>query len=335
MRIGIHDLAKRVLVVAEAGNNHEGSFACAEEMIARAADAGADAIKFQTIVPERLVSSRETARLAQLSRFCFSYDQFAALAKAAERAGISFLSTPFDTGSVSFLEPLVPAYKVASGDNDCFGLLESIAATGKPIFLSTGMLDLDGVARAVSLIESVWRSRGVAGSLVLMHCVVAYPTPPQDANLGAIRALAKFGHAIGYSDHTIGNEAAVLSVALGARVIEKHFTLDKNLSEFRDHKLSSDPAELADLVRRVRGAEALLGTGVKRVMPVEEPALVAARRSIMAARDLPAGTRICAADLTWLRPRAGLRPGEEAALVGRQLAIAVRGGEPILPEQLG
>ena len=335
MRIGIHDLTQRVLIVAEAGNNHEGSFARAEEMIERAAEAGADAIKFQTIVPEKLVSSRETARLAQLSRFRFSYDQFEALARAAERAGISFLSTPFDTGSVSFLERLVPAYKVASGDNDCFGLLETIAATGEPILLSTGMLDLDGVARAISAIEAVWRAGGVAGSLVLMHCVVAYPTPDEHANLGAIRALATLGHALGYSDHTLGNEAAVLSVALGARVIEKHFTLDKNLSDFRDHKLSSDPAELAALVRRVRGAEAMLGTGIKRVMPVEEPALVAARRSIMAARDLPAGTRIAASDLTWLRPRAGLRPGEEATLVGRQLAIAVRGGEPILPEQLG
>jgi len=279
MRIGAHDLDDRVFIVAEAGNNHEGGFARAEEMIERAAQSGADAIKFQTIVPEKLVSSRETARLAQLARFRFSYDQFAALARTAARAGIAFLSTPFDIDSVAFLEPLVPAYKVASGDNDCFGLLEAIAATGKPILLSTGMLDLDGVARAKSAIEAVWRAHGVAGSLVLMHCVVAYPTPAEHANLGAIRALASLGVTVGYSDHTLGNDSAVLSVALGARVIEKHFTLDKNQSEFRDHKLSDDPAEFADLVRRVRDAEAMLGTGAKRVMPVEEPALIAARRT--------------------------------------------------------
>jgi N,N'-diacetyllegionaminate synthase len=335
MRIGPHDLDQRVFIVAEAGNNHEGSFARAEEMIERAAQMGADAIKFQTIVPEKLVSSRETARLAQLARFRFTYDQFTALAATAARAGIAFLSTPFDTDSVAFLKPLVPAYKVASGDNDCFGLLEAIAATGKPILLSTGMLDLDGVARAKAAIEAVWRTRGAAGSLALLHCVVAYPTPAEHANLGAIRALATLGQTVGYSDHTLGNDSAVLSVALGSRVIEKHFTLDKNLSEFRDHKLSDDPAEFADLVRRVRDAEAMLGTGTKRVMPVEEPALVGARRSIMAARDLAAGAVIAAADLTWLRPRAGLRPGEEASLVGRTLAVAVRGGEPILPEQLG
>ncbi|HLN09937.1 MAG TPA: N-acetylneuraminate synthase family protein, partial [Xanthobacteraceae bacterium] len=268
MRIGAHDLDDRVFIVAEAGNNHEGGFARAEEMIERAAQSGADAIKFQTIVPEKLVSSRETARLAQLARFRFSYQQFEALARRAAHVGIAFLSTPFDVDSVAFLSPLVPAYKVASGDNDCFGLLEAIAATGKPILLSTGMLDLSGVARAKSVIETAWRARGAAGSLALMHCVVAYPTPAEHANLGAIRELATLGVTVGYSDHTLGNDSAVLSVALGARVIEKHFTLDKNLSEFRDHKLSDDPAEFADLVRRVRGAEAMLGTGAKRVMPV-------------------------------------------------------------------
>ena len=335
MRIGPHRTEQRVMIVAEAGNNHEGSFARAEEMISRAAEAGVDAIKFQTIVPEKLVAASESQRLAQLGRFRFDYGQFAALAKAAERAGIIFLSTPFDRDSIAALEPLVPAYKVASGDNDCVPLLEHVARTGKPILLSTGMLDLQGVARAKAAIETVWRERGIAPGLVLLHCIVAYPTPLSEANLGAIRALTDFGCEVGYSDHTVGIEAAVLSVALGARVIEKHFTLDKNLSDLRDHKLSADPGEFAVLVRRVRAAEEMLGTGIKRVMPIEELALRAARRSIMAARDLPSGTVIEAADLTWLRPRTGFAPGHEAELVGRKLTTAVRRGEPILPEQLG
>jgi N,N'-diacetyllegionaminate synthase len=335
MRIGSHDLDQRVLVVAEAGNNHEGSFARADEMISRAAEAGADAIKFQTIVPEKLVAASESQRLAQLARFQLDYGQFAALAKTADRAGIIFLSTPFDRDSITALEPLVPAYKVASGDNDCIPLLEQVARTGKPILLSTGMLDLQGVTRAKAAIEMIWRERGIAPGLVLLHCIVAYPTPTSEANLGAIRALADLGCEVGYSDHTVGAEAAVLSVALGARVIEKHFTLDKNLSDLRDHKLSADPGEFADLVRRVRAAEEMLGTGIKRVMPVEGAALRAARRSIMAARDLPSGTVIEAADLTWLRPRIGFAPGQEAELVGRKLTTAVRRGEPILPEQLG
>jgi N-acetylneuraminate synthase/N,N'-diacetyllegionaminate synthase len=335
MWIGRHNLDQRVLVVAEAGNNHEGSFARAEEMVGRAAESGADAIKFQTIVPEKLVAASEGPRLAQLARFQFSYAQFASLAKTAAGAGITFLSTPFDADSAAALEPLVPAYKIASGDNDCYPLLQCVAQAGKPILLSTGMLDLDGVARAKSSIEAVWRQRAIDPGLVLLHCVVAYPTPAAEANLGAIRALAGLGCRVGYSDHTLGNESAVLSIALGARVIEKHFTLDKNLSEFRDHKLSADPGEFADLVRRVRAGEEMLGTGVKRVMAAEEASLLAARRSIVAARDLAPGTVIALADLTWLRPRRGLSPGREGELIGRRLAAAVRCGEAILPEQLG
>jgi N-acetylneuraminate synthase/N,N'-diacetyllegionaminate synthase len=163
---------------------------------------------------------------------------------------------------------------------------------------------------------------------------VSYPTPISDANLGAIRALATLGCTAGYSDHTLGIEAAVLSVALGARVIEKHFTLDKNLSEFRDHQLSADPDELAELARRVRDAEELVGSGTKRVMPAEESSLVGARRSIMAARDLPAGLVVSRADLTWLRPGGFLRPGQEGEIEGRRLTVAVRRGEPILLEHL-
>jgi N-acetylneuraminate synthase/N,N'-diacetyllegionaminate synthase len=184
------------------------------------------------------------------------------------------------------------------------------------------------------VIEGVWRSRNTDPGLALLHCCVSYPTPTSDANLGAIRELATLGGTVGYSDHTLGIEAAVLSVALGARVIEKHFTLDKNLSDFRDHQLSADPDELAQLVRRVRDAEELVGSGAKRVMPAEEGSLVGARRSIMAARDLPAGSVVSRADLTWLRPGGFLRPGQEGKVEGRRLAVAVRQGEPILLEHL-
>jgi sialic acid synthase SpsE len=335
MQIGHHDLNKRVLVVAEAGNNHEGCFARAEDMIDRAAAAGADAIKFQTIVPEKLVAAKESERLAQLNRFRLNYEQFAALAKTAKQAGITFLSTPFDLDSVAALEPLVPAYKVASGDNDFFPLLERVALTGKPILLSTGMIDLAGTARAKDAIEAIWRRNGVNPGLVLLHCVAAYPTPPEEANLGAIRGLAGLGTVVGYSDHTIGLDACPFAVAFGARIIEKHFTLDKNFSAFRDHKLSADPAEFAELVRRIRAVEQMLGTGEKRIMGVEEGGVRNVRRAIMAARDLPTGTILTKADLTFLRPRVGLAPDREAMLIGRRLSVAVRQGEPILPEDLG
>lgn len=334
MRIGRHDLDQHVLIVAEAGNTHEGSFTRAEEMIGRAAAAGADAIKFQTIVPDKLVAANESERLAQLNRFRFDYEQFAALAAIADKAGITFLSTPFDLDSVAALEPLVPAYKVASGDNDFFPLLERVALTGKPILLSTGMLDLAGVERAKNTIETVWRRHRANPGLVLLHCVAAYPVPAAEANLGAIRELAGLGSAVGYSDHTIGLDASPLAVALGARVIEKHFTLDKNLSTYRDHKLSADPADFAELVRRIRAVEQMLGSGEKRVMAVEEGGLRNARRAIMAARDLPMGTLLSKSDLTFLRPRVGLAPELEATLIGRRLSVAIGHGEPILPEYL-
>lgn len=332
MRIGPHDLDERVFIIAEIGNNHEGSFDRAEEMIGRAKEAGADAVKFQTIVPERLVSVSEEARIAQLRRFQFSYAQFEDLAARARREGVTFLSTPFDLESVAALDPLVPAFKVASGDNDFFPLLEEVARTGKPILLSTGMSDLDGVGRAKRRIEAEWQRTGRSGALALLHCVVSYPTVPADANLAALRDLATLGCTVGYSDHTIGIAAAVLSVALGARVIEKHFTLDKNQSDFHDHKLSADPAEFAELVRRVREAELLMGAGGKRVLPCEAAVRQRVRRGIAAARDLDAGTIIAAADLGWVRPRAGLAPGSEDELIGRRLAVAVPRGAPILPE---
>jgi N,N'-diacetyllegionaminate synthase len=332
MKIGPHDLDRAVLVIAEVGNNHEGSYARAEEMIGRAKAAGAGAVKFQTIVPDRLVSAGDTARIAQLTRFQFSYAQFEGLAATARREGITFLSTPFDLASVAALDPLVPAFKIASGDNDFFPLLEAVARTGKPILLSTGLADRAAIAVSKRFIETAWQRSGTQGDLALLHCVVSYPTAAADANLSAISDLATLGGTVGYSDHTIGIAASVLSVALGARVIEKHFTLDKNQSDFHDHKLSADPADLAELVRRVGEAEILMGGGGKTVRPCEEAVRERVRRGIAASRDLPPGTVLAFADLAWVRPRAGLAPGQEDRLIGRRLAVAVPRGAPVLPE---
>ena len=332
MKIGHVDLDQDVLVVAEIGNNHEGNVGLAEELIGLAAEAGAQAVKFQTIVPERLVGPDQTARLAQLRRFALSADDHTRLAHAAAEAGVMFLSTPFDIDSVAMLDPLVPAMKVASSDNDFVALLQRIAETEKPVLLSTGMTDLAGAKAAAYAIRQTWHEREVDPGVVLLHCVSAYPTPVAEANLRAISALAALGVTPGYSDHTLGIVAAPLAVALGARAIEKHFTIDHDHSDFRDHKLSANPAELKALVERIREANALLGDGIKRIMPSEAATAVAARRSIVAARDLPAGHAIAAHDLTWLRPSGGLRPGQETVLVGRKLRRAIGAGEQILSE---
>lgn len=331
MNIGDVDLSCEVLVIAEIGNNHEGDFGLAGEMIHAAAAAGAQAVKFQTIQPERLVSATQTARIEQLGRYAFSRDQFAELAGIARAAGAMFLSTPFTPDVVPWLAPLVPAFKIASGDNNFTPLLAAVAATGKPILLSTGMSDLAAINQACRTIENA----APAGEIALLHCVSAYPTPPEQANLRAIATLAReTGKVIGYSDHTLGNDAAVLSVALGARIIEKHFTLSKTQSEFRDHALSADPAELAELVRRVWLAQTLLGTGEKVLQEGEMPTAAAARRSIVARTPLSAGHLLVDADIDWLRPGGGLAPGQESLILGRRLAQPVARGEMIKPDMV-
>lgn len=331
MKISTWDTDKDVLVIAEIGNNHEGSYALAEELIGLAAQAGAGAVKFQTIVPERLVSPRDTERIHQLRRFQLSYAQFEKLAGVARQNNVLFLSTPFDIDSARFLTPLVPAFKIASGDNNFLPLIDVVAQTGKPIILSTGLLGLDEVEATKARIQGTWARASTQPELAVLHCVVNYPTAPADAHLSAIRDLRALDVTVGYSDHTLGIEAAVLSVALGARIIEKHFTIAKDYSSFRDHQLSADPAELAELVRRAKQAAVLLGDG-KCVRDNEHGVAPKVRRSIVAARDLPPGTVLSWNDLDWVRPGHGLPPGREGELLHRSLVRAIQRGEPILPE---
>lgn len=328
MKIGTVDLNENVLIIAEIGNNHEGSFDLAQRLISEAAQAGADAVKFQTIVPERLVAPDQTARLGQLARFQLRYDQFERLAQRAESEGVLFLSTPFDMESARFLADHVQAFKIASGDNDFFPLLSQVAETGKPILLSTGLADLIEIESAKKHIEACWRKRGIRQELALLHCVSCYPTAPEYANLGRITALAELCPTVGYSDHTIGTQAAVLATALGARIIEKHFTIDKNHSDFRDHALSADPADLAELVRGVRLAQTMLDKPSAET-DCEAGVRQAARRAIRAARDLDPGQIIAFGDLDWLRPGDGLSPSMTGELLGKRLMSEVAQGKPI------
>lgn len=329
------DTDRKVLVIAEVGNNHEGSCSLAEEMIGAAAEAGADAVKFQTIVPERLVSPQDTRRIAQLSRFRLSYDDFERLADAARRRGVLFLSTPFDTESVAVLEPLVPAFKIASGDNNFAPLLDTVARTGKPILMSCGIATLAELRGSVAAIRQTWRRLSIDGQLALLHCVASYPAPVEEANLLAMRCLIdEFKCDVGYSDHTLGIEAAMLAVAVGARIVEKHFTLDKNHSDFRDHQLSADPMDMAVLVRRIRAIEVLLGREQMVRQRCEEGSAKSLRRSIVASHDLRPGTRLSWRDITWLRPAGGLPPGREAILLGRMLKVPLKAGQMITPDLL-
>jgi len=336
MRIGHINVDETVLVVAEIGNNHEGDLAAAERLVRAAVESGADAVKFQTFRTEHYVSRSDAARFEQLKRFELRPADFASLAALAKGLGLLFVSTPFDLQSAAALEPLVDAYKIASGDNTFYPLLDAVAATGKPLLISSGVSDLDILDRAAARVNAVWQRTGVTGSLAFLHCVSAYPSPPDQVNLLAIDVLAaRYGCTVGYSDHTIGLDAPVAAVARGARIIEKHFTLDKHYSSFQDHQLSADPGELRELVTRIRTTSLVLGSAEKRVQSCEVSAVGALRRSIVAAADLPAGHVLEWDNLTWTRPSTGLAPGDEDQLLGKALVRAVAFGERLMPSDVG
>jgi sialic acid synthase SpsE len=326
VKIGDVDTRERVLVLAEIGNNHEGDPAVARDLVRAAADAGAQAVKLQVFETGRFVRRRDEARFRQLSGYQLPRAEVERLAGLAHELGIQFVATPFDLGSAEFLEPLVDAYKIASGDNDFWPLIDAVVDTGKPVIASTGLVDLDGTAALADRLR---------GDYALLHCVSAYPAAPEDLNLAAIPLMEeRFGCTVGYSDHALGLDAALAAVGVGARIIEKHLTLRHDFSDFRDHQLSAEPHELHELVERVANPPepdpAMLGRAEKRVQASEEANLVAARRSIAAIHDLPSGHTVRAEDLVWLRPRDGLAPGDEHLLVGRTLVRHVPEGESIL-----
>jgi N,N'-diacetyllegionaminate synthase len=334
MKLGQFDTDDRVLVVAEIGNNHEGNAAAAERLVREAAASGADAVKFQVFRTQYFVSSRDEARFARLKSFELPFETFAALGTLAQSLGLLFIATPLDLESARFLIERVDALKIASADNDFYPLLDLAAASGRPLIVSAGLSDLDLLRRAKRAIEDSWSRAGIdaeSRQLAILHCVTSYPTPEQDVQLAAIEVLrSELGCTVGYSDHTLGTDACVAAVAAGARIVEKHFTLDKAYSDFRDHQLSSDPAELRTLVAAIRRASVLRGRAKKEVQPSEAVNAQAVRRSIAAAADLPNGHQLVMADLMWIRPGTGLRPGEEPRLVGHRLNRAVAFGEPIL-----
>jgi N,N'-diacetyllegionaminate synthase len=333
MKIGSIDIQSKVIIVAEIGNNHEGDAEVARKMVWEAAAAGADAVKFQTIIPTRLVSADQQERLVQLGRFQLSQEDHAMLAAEATEAGMVFLTTPFDIDAVDWLDALVPAYKVSSGDNDFFPLLERLARTGKPVIVSLGLGGAQHASKLVDFFGETWRKYGVEdGALALLHCVSAYPTPEGGASLGILHQLGNLGVTVGYSDHTLGVKAAELAVAAGARIIEKHFTLDKAQSAFRDHQLSADPVEMRALVAAVRRAEQLFK--ITEGISADENNKQPVRRSIAAARDLPEGTILQWEDLVWVRPGTGLRPGEEERVLDHRVQNPILAGHLILPEDL-
>ncbi|NLW79414.1 MAG: N-acetylneuraminate synthase [Ruminococcaceae bacterium] len=316
-----------VMIIAEAGVNHNGSLPRAKEMAAAAKRAGADYVKYQTAVPELVVSrfapkaayqkqatGDGESQLEMVRRLHFGFDAHRELKAYCEEIGIGYLSSSFDLPSVDFLCELgVDMMKIPSGEITNLPYLERVAASRLPVLLSTGMSTLPEIDDALGVLEA-----GGAGDITLLHCNTQYPTPFADANLLAMLELVKaFGLPVGYSDHTLGVTCAVAAVALGAVVIEKHFTLDKDLPG-PDHKASLDLVELGALVDAVRDCEAALGSGHKRVTESEAPNARVARKSIVAARAIKAGEAFTADNLTTKRPGDGLSPMRWHEVLGQQ-----------------
>jgi N,N'-diacetyllegionaminate synthase len=327
MRIDTFDTDQRVFIVAEIGNNHEGNPDVAKRMLEAAAKTGVDAVKFQTLRADKLIRPQDKERFKVIKNFELSFSEFEELANAARDEGVIFLSTPFDLEAADFLNDLMPAIKIASGDNNFIPLLKHVAGFGKPVIMSGGLAELDQLMSVKHLMETEWAEQNADAELAILHCVTSYPTPVEEANLAFLHVLkAKTGGCVGYSDHCLGIEAAAASVSAGARIVEKHFTLDKNYSSFRDHQLSADPDEMSELVARIRELEILFGQSKNWITDSEKGNLVPVRRSIAASKDLKAGHCISREDICWLRPGEGVSPGNEEVFLGKEIKTDIPKG---------
>ena len=330
-------------IIAEAGVNHNGDVTRAAALVDAAVEAQADAVKFQTFHAEevatplapkagyqRLTTDAAESQLEMIRRLELPPEAFRALQACCARQKILFLSTPFDHESVDLLDELsVPAFKVASGEITNWPLLEHIASKGKPVILSTGMSTLGEVEAAVRVIRGTGNDQ-----LALLHCVSNYPAEAADVNLRAMQTMATtFGVPVGYSDHTLGSEVALAAVALGACIIEKHYTLDRTLPG-PDHRASVEPAELVAFVRGIRRVEVALGHGRKEPAARELETAAAARRSVVAARDITSGTTLTETLMHIRRPGTGLPPALRAQLIGRRTKVEIPAGTPLTWEMV-
>ncbi len=322
----------RSFIIGEAGVNHDGDVKTAKKLIDVAVDADADAIKFQTFKAENIVTSSTPKAKYQIENTSIDESQFEMLKRLELSASaykelftyckgknIIFISTPFDKESADFLDSMgMEIFKIPSGEITNKSLIQHIAAKHKPIFLSTGMSYLGEVEKAVFWINEIWDGLDKKPGLTLLHCVSNYPASEDDSNLSVMKTMeVAFGLPVGYSDHTLGIEIPIAAVAMGAKVIEKHFTLDRNM-EGPDHKASLEPDELRLMIKAIRKVEKALGDGIKKPTKREAELRDVARRSLVLARDIKAGEIIAPDDLATKRPGTGIQPEFLDLIIGMQ-----------------
>jgi len=324
-------------IIAEAGVNHNGDVGLAKKLVDAAKAAGADAIKFQTFKAEDLVgkntemadyqkknTGKKGSQLKMLKKLELDYKDFIRLKKYCDKKKIIFLSTPHTEDAADFLEPLVSAYKIASGDLINLPFLEKVAKKKKPIILSTGMATLNEVREAVKAIKNQGNN-----TIILLHCTTNYPCPLEGVNLRAMLTLKKeLGLPVGYSDHTSGIIVSTIAAAIGAVVIEKHFTLNKNLPG-PDHKASIEPDELKEMVEAIKNTEKIIGSGEKKPTDSEKKIMQVVRKSIVAKIDISKGTKITKNMLVIKRPGIGIKPKYLNKIIGRRAKRNIKKDELI------
>lgn len=331
-------------IIAEAGVNHNGDIKLAHKLIDAAAKAGADAVKFQSFVAEDIVTPQAakadyqvqttgdgSGQFDMLKKLELSGDQQAELKAHCEKADILYLCTPYEEKSADLLEHIgVAAYKIASTDTSNIPFLRYLARKDIPVILSTGMSTLCEVEE--SIIEL--KLHGLDEKIIILQCTSEYPSPVKDINLRAMKTMElAFGCPVGFSDHTPGIGASPWAVAAGACVIEKHFTLDRNMTG-PDHRASIEPNELTELVKTIRDVESALGEGIKRPMPTELPNKIRMQKSLVATRSLAAGEIIREIDLTCKRPGSGLPPKLFDRVIGNKTAKEIQKGEILKPSSI-
>lgn len=316
--------SEKVLIIAEAGVNHNGSLDMAKKLVDTAKECGADIVKFQTAKLDSLVSKSahmadyqkknigvEESQKEMLSKLLLDFDEFVDLAEYCKIVGIQFLSTPFDIESIQFLNDMQDIWKVPSGEITNYPYLVEIGKTGKRVIISTGMAEMDEIQAAIDVLKE----NGTT-DITILHCTTEYPAPVQDVNLNVMQTMKNsFGYPVGYSDHTQGIEVDLAAVALGATVIEKHFTLDRNLPG-PDHKASLEPSELKAMVDGIRKIELALGTSEKRPSEIELKNRLVARKSIVARKAIKAGQELTEDNITTKRPGFGINPMKWNEVIG-------------------
>ncbi len=332
-----------VFVVAEVGVNHNGSVATGKKLIAAAKDAGADAVKFQTFKTDKVVTkyaakadyqkigvSQNESQYEMIKKLELGPDKIAELFDCAQKEDIIFLSSAFDRESVDLLDRLgVAAFKIASGEITNFPLLQYIAGKGKPLIMSTGASTIAEIGEALKTVR-----RDGAQDVILLHCVTSYPARKEDSNLRTIVTLKKrFKLPVGFSDHTLGIEVSIAATALGAVLIEKHFTLNRNMPG-PDNRMSLQPDELKELIAAIRNVKTALGNGVKRLTKDERKIRDIVRRSLVARVDIPEGTIITESMLDFKRPGTGIAPSRSNLVIGKRAGKNIARDELITLEKL-